>query len=279
MDFAFVSDLAYSTPNTTQQQLNLWFPPDVNVTYVPPDKYPEVATARQSSAVFKLFRARFPGLEYDTFVVAVRGTTNTYDLLADMQVWFPAMLLQLVRWLLPFGTAWDGTLPHLVKMMSFLETAPSSEVSYVTDLSRFVAALKLKNPKAHVAITGHSLGGGLAIIVGARQRVPAVAFSGPNAVLSRLKFRISRDDLDAFAVNIIPRGDPVPLIDEQALLTEFIQCRTPRGAMPGTCHFITRTLCELQFICGSGNRPPLKDCQDKFDYPAPLPVQPPPPPA
>jgi putative lipase involved disintegration of autophagic bodies len=39
-----------------------------------------------------------------------------------------------------------------------------------------------------VAVTGHSLGGGLSIITGAQKGVPAVALSGPNAMLSRKSF-------------------------------------------------------------------------------------------
>jgi putative lipase involved disintegration of autophagic bodies len=39
-----------------------------------------------------------------------------------------------------------------------------------------------------VAITGHSLGGGIAIISGAQTGTMAVALSGPNAILSRNTF-------------------------------------------------------------------------------------------
>jgi putative lipase involved disintegration of autophagic bodies len=49
-----------------------------------------------------------------------------------------------------------------------------------------------------LGVVGHSLGGGLAIITGAQKGVPAVALSGPNAMLSRKSFDppISREALD-----------------------------------------------------------------------------------
>jgi lipase ATG15 len=53
---------------------------------------------------------------------------------------------------------------------------------------------------AGVGITGHSLGGGLAIISGAQAGALAVALSGPNAMLSRKSFRpsLSVDSLNEY---------------------------------------------------------------------------------
>jgi lipase ATG15 len=49
-------------------------------------------------------------------------------------------------------------------------------------------------------VTGHSLGGGLAIITGSQTQVAAVALSGPNAMLSRNSFQppLSVDHLDQY---------------------------------------------------------------------------------
>ena len=57
-----------------------------------------------------------------------------------------------------------------------------------------------------IIITGHSLGGGLAMISGAQSKVPAVALSGPNVVRSRLTFTpaISKEQLDKYTFNIVP---------------------------------------------------------------------------
>ncbi|CAK9012941.1 Lipase_3 domain-containing protein [Durusdinium trenchii] len=272
IDFAFLSDFAYSRADTSQEQLLRWFGehPDETVEYIEPKRYPDIAAHKESSIIFKVVRVE--NREQTTFVVAVRGTTNTYDLLADMQIWFPAMLFQWLRFVLPFGSLWNPVIPAMIDYMNILETAPSHQLSYRRDLGNFVTALKHKNPDARVVLTGHSLGGGVAMIVGALQQVPVVAISGPNSVLSRLKFGLDRNLLDVYTLNIIPRGDPVPGIDDQALLTENIHCRTRQGEYLGACHLVSRTLCELSYSCGSGPRPPIARCAKDFDYPEPLPL-------
>jgi lipase ATG15 len=72
-------------------------------------------------------------------------------------------------------------------------------VSFYRDTTAFVNFLKENSTYSGVGVTGHSLGGGLSIITGAQAGVPAVALSGPNAMLSRLSFDppISVEDLDS----------------------------------------------------------------------------------
>jgi putative lipase involved disintegration of autophagic bodies len=65
--------------------------------------------------------------------------------------------------------------------------------------TRFANFIKSQPEKyAGLMMTGHSLGGGLAIISGAQTGVDAVALSGPNAMLSGISFRppITADALD-----------------------------------------------------------------------------------
>eukprot|EP00512_Aurantiochytrium_limacinum_P000202 CAMPEP_0171487548 /NCGR_PEP_ID=MMETSP0958-20121227/1710_1 /TAXON_ID=87120 /ORGANISM="Aurantiochytrium limacinum, Strain ATCCMYA-1381" /LENGTH=954 /DNA_ID=CAMNT_0012020557 /DNA_START=41 /DNA_END=2905 /DNA_ORIENTATION=- len=274
MDFIFLSDLAYSHAQTSQMQLDRWFGPDV-VHYIPPEQYDRYAAPRLSSAVFKLLH--IPSQpngsktgDREVFLVAIRGTINTYDLLSDMQIWFPAMLFQWLRYVLPFGAVWNAVIPSLIRYMNVLETAPSSKLSYQADLTNFVRSLRNKNPDAFIAITGHSLGGGIAMLVGAAESIPAIGISGPNSLLSREKFGLDQTKLDSFAVNIIPRGDPIPNVDDHALLTESILCRADRGSYLGACHELKRTFCELQYICGSGDRPPIAICNTTYEFPAPL---------
>lgn len=121
-----------------------------------------------------------------------------------------------------------------------------------------------------VAVTGHSLGGGLAIITGAMAGVPAVALSGPNAILTRkaLKPQISVEALDSFTFNIVPDRDWIPRVDDLAQNFQQIRCRDERvGAFD--CHDKTRSLCELLYVCGSGSRPVLCECHTQYGYPKP----------
>jgi hypothetical protein len=65
-------------------------------------------------ASFKLVTFEETGLA----VVLIRGTQNPFDLLADSQLWSAAILMQVLRSILPLGGAWtpilDGKLLHLL---------------------------------------------------------------------------------------------------------------------------------------------------------------------
>lgn len=59
------------------------------------------------------------------------------------------------------------------------------------------------------------------------------------------------------------------MIDEKALMYQNIVCRAAANAFPD-CHTVTRSLCEIQFTCGSA-RPLSCDCVFEYGYPEPVP--------
>jgi len=138
----------------------------------------------------------------------VRGTTNAWDALTDAQLWSAAALLQVLRFLLPLGNIWTPLLDRLIAAVSSLDSAAIEKVAFYKDTTRFVNLIKADVPDRYsgVVATGHSLGGGLAIITGAQADVPAVAVSGPNAMLSKRSFEppITKEALDTRTFNIIP---------------------------------------------------------------------------
>ena len=174
--------------------------------------------------MFKL--VTFPNTGNFAYVL-IRGTTNQWDMLTDAQLWSAAALMQVHRALLPIGVIWNSStsffgpfgniyfallasqltnhspstvIDELIKAITRLESKSIGEVSFYKDTTNFVKFIK-GQPETYsgVGITGHSLGGGLAIISGAQAKVPAVALSGPNAMLSRKSFDdpISIEDLDS----------------------------------------------------------------------------------
>lgn len=90
------------------------------------------------------------------------------------------------------------------------------------------------------------LGGGLAKIVGSRNAVQAVTFSGPGVMLSRMKFDITQDNIDSYSVSVKPAVDLVAQIDIDGGLVQHIEC--PYSFV--TCHSIVRTTRELIKSCG-----------------------------
>jgi lipase ATG15 len=137
----------------------------------------------------------------------VRGTTNAWDALTDAQLWSGAILMQILRFFLPAGEVWTPIIDRLIYVLSYLQSASIDEVSFYRDTTSFVKYLQNRSSEyPGLAITGHSLGGGLAMISGAQTGTPAVAMSGPNAMLSKRSFipEISKEDLDSKTFNVIP---------------------------------------------------------------------------
>lgn len=195
-------------------------------------------------------------------------------MLTDAQLWSAAALMQALRTLLPLGEIWTPIMDRLIRAIAYLESGALDKVSFYRDTTAFVQYIQEQIPSTYlgVSVTGHSLGGGLSIITGAQTGVPAVALSGPNAVLSRLSFtpEVSQSALDSKTFNIIPARDVVPMIDDRAQNFQQIRCNTQFADVIG-CHNSVRSLCEIIYTCGTGPRPAICQCATVFGYPPALP--------
>mmetsp|Transcript_13159 Transcript_13159/g.21355 ORF Transcript_13159/g.21355 Transcript_13159/m.21355 type:complete len:955 (-) Transcript_13159:75-2939(-) len=273
VDIAFLAYVAYQTdPTLLQNELNSWFGPgnavlESNLTKIFRESY------QSSHAIYHLIR--FPSVGVD--VVAIRGTVSAWDMFADLQLWMAAALMQVLRLFLPLGSIWTTILSDLVYYLSLLESTSLEKVSYYLETTRFIRALDSYNeanaPNNTVLVTGHSLGGGLAIISGAQTQKPTIALSGVNAMLSRRTFNppITEDQLNKYTFNIIPERDLIPMIDDVAMLSQNINCRAPFNSIFG-CHTALRSVCEILYTCGTQSRPALCECARQYGYPQPTQV-------
>lgn len=298
-DYAYLASLAYRDTTITQNELDQWFGTGVAIDL------PQVVTtfrerhSESDSAVsYKLIsfpNATDEGENYA--IVSIRGTTNAWDMLSDAQLWSAAACMQMLRAILPIGEIWTPILSQLVNAISFFESANIERVSFYKQTTAFVKEIQESQLFANVQVTGHSLGtdrhpfplarfsepcltnhacfplvtvgGGLAIITGAQTGAPAVALSGPNAMISRQTFDgVTKEKLDNKVFNIIPDRDPVARIDDPAELFQHIACTAPKNDFVG-CHFAVRSLCEILYTCGTGIRPALCECVTMFGYPEP----------
>jgi len=252
LDYAFLSDVAY-IHNTTQAQLQVetYFGANgliSNYTY---------ESTRLTSGLFNStfgFYYRFQVPNTQSYIIAIRGTSTFLDLIADANLWLEVSLIQLLRLVLPLGVAWDPAYPYLIEALHIDNGNEAFQYHY--DIEQEVEALVEQG--ATVVLTGHSLGGGLGLIVSASEAVPATVFSAPNAMLSRLKFNITAEALNTWPVNIRPSGDPVAMVDFPGILSQSIDCLAPPGM---ACHGLLRTQCELEQTCGSGGRPAIEPSQ------------------
>jgi hypothetical protein len=99
----------------------------------------------------------------------------------------------------------------------------------------------------NLVITGHSLGGAIAAMIGAKTKTSAVSFSGPGLLYSLGRFDITSQDVRDYVLTMKPRKDIVPQVDELGGLVQEIRCKK---SSPMGCHSTSTHLCELYFSCG-----------------------------
>jgi len=263
-----MADLAYRKHgNATQHELNEWFH---DTAQDRDDIVTEWKNNNSHSAVsFKM--VTFPKHGNFSYVL-IRGTQNSWDAFTDALLWTPAIFMQGLRELLPFGAVWTPAIDELFRIITKVESKSISQVSFYRDTTAFVKYLLHSVPQKYggVVVTGHSLGGGLAMITGAQTNVSGIALSGPNVMLSRASFNppITAEALNTRTFNIIPEHDLVATIDQKAQNYQNIRCRTDSKDVKA-CHDSTRSLCEILYACGTGNRPFLCECVTTYNYPEP----------
>ena len=270
-DYAYLAGLAYQHTGATQAELDGWFNGSAVNNNDIVKLYRSTVNLTSSHVYFKLIT--FPNSSNFAYVT-IRGTNNQWDMLTDVQLWSAAKLMQLLRELLPLGSIWTPIIPNLIRLVTTVESSNIRKISFYKDTSNFVKWLQTLNAtnSSGIAVTGHSLGGGLAIITGAQTGVPAVGLSAPNAMLSRKSFDppVTPQALNSKTFNIIPDRDIVPRIDDVAKNFQNIKCTTKTQDILG-CHDSTRSLCEIIYTCGTGDRPAICQCVTKYGYPEPKP--------
>ncbi|KAL9179381.1 hypothetical protein ACHAXT_008671 [Thalassiosira profunda] len=271
-DYSFLSAMAYETSEVTSYTLTKWFGPDAVV-----DEEEFVAQFREDSGTtaipvfFKLFSIpAFPGYA----VMSIRGSETMFDWLVNMQLWSAAGLAQAVKWLTPFGWVWNPILPDLVTIVNKVQSDAIASVAYYKVTSMFVDWVLGGyggGQFSDIHVTGASLGGGLAIITGAQTDAYAVAISGLGAVLSRdtLDPPVELDRLNSQTFNFIPERDYIARIGGRSQLFQNGQCIAPTNSLFG-CHSMWRSVCEINYRCGSMGRPVPCRCVWSMGYPEPV---------
>lgn len=177
-------------------------------------------------------------------VVSVRGTASIVDGLEDLDLWSEALQLELVSMVFPFVFTWpDSSTAVLVQVMSYLErmfVPTDDDFSYFSSVLAYVRLIKSQRK---VMMTGHSLGGSVAQVVGAKEGLPAITYNAPGIVYSRRKFGVEFDAIQQWTATIRTTSDLISAIDQPGGTVQDVRCDTEM-AFPD-CHFLGHLLCPL----------------------------------
>lgn len=237
LDFALIADAAYgSTTELHKSLLGNRF----NGTDLGDWKY--VTRNNVSSDDQVWFELYFESVNMT--VIAVRGTASAQDALEDMHFWFGITIMQVVNIIVPFLRQLPRDFVARFLSMSMLTSIMPSPI--YQNLLDHAAAVKAR-VGGNLVITGHSLGGAMAAMVGAKTQSRAVSFSGPGLLYSRDRFGLNDREIKDYVLTIKPRKDIVPRVDELGGLVQDIRCK--RSTLMG-CHSTFTHICELYLSCG-----------------------------
>ena len=103
----------------------------------------------------------------------------------------------------------------------------------------------------NVVIVGHSLGGGLAKLLGRLVKKEAISLSGPgvNAFHSLLKYEGKSENFEISVIDLVPDMDLVPRVETSGGTVYRIICKA--GVFK--CHKKIISLCEVLIMCRNPN--------------------------
>ncbi|ETV90888.1 hypothetical protein, variant [Aphanomyces invadans] len=205
----------------------------------------------------KWFQVDF--VDINTTVVAIRGTASAADALEDMHYWFGITIMQAANVFIPFLTQLPQDFVVQLLSMNVLEkiTPPPVYTNLVKKVSDLRAAGK------RVVLTGHSLGGAMAAMVGAKTHTPAISFSGPGLAYTRGRFHLDEADIRDYVMTIKPVSDIVPRVDVLGGMVQDIECRKTN---PLACHGSSTHACELYMACGDKRHRDWSQATQCADY-------------
>jgi lipase ATG15 len=212
-----------------------------------------------------------------TTVIAVRGSEfwRVSDYLEDLRMWTEPVAKSMLTLAFPTVRAWSPKTTAMVfdayqEFLAFIGIPDDLQYKYQR-LLEYVNARKFENGRT-VVLTGHSLGGGIASIVGAIAKLPTVTFLSPGMYQTASKFfyhsskhyRQYAELMHNQSVSIQVENDFVgKYLDTHAGLVQTITCSVDHLA-PLTCHLIDNSICNLVRHCKDPRWP--GGCDFKYDF-------------
>lgn len=291
LDFAFLSQVAYfddEGDGNLQHIVNALFP---HLDFVVKASHKTLSStgARYIEVTSK---------KLNTVIVAVRGTDigKLHDLMEDFKLYAEPVIMSVLSHVFPTIRSWTHetsarVIEWLYEVNAFFGLIEEAE--YYGPLTQRILELEhegtttidtsnneekgehCENKETEIFIVGHSLGGGLARIVGTLTGQPSISFSPPGMGLSYRKYSVRVNENNVIKISgkgkmhhrsiaVLPEYDWVPYVDEQVGLTQRILCDHEDKAMQNACHLLESQICHLLTHCGDP-RHRFIQCSSNFD--------------
>ena len=220
------------------------------------DKIKSLINGTEGESVKMIQYNVFKKAERDTeiTILAIKGTTNKKDAFIDFQLYFPSILLNLLS---TFSLQGQQKETLSFKFIEYSLSVPyriffqySLIQSYLNDLKKAY----LDNYDSfykNIIIVGHSLGGGLAKLLGRILNKQAISLSGPgvNAFHSLWGYGGNSENFEISAIDLVPDMDLVPRVEVSGGTIYRIICKSG----PFACHSKALSLCEVLIMCRNPN--------------------------
>ena len=185
-------------------------------------------------------------------IFAIKGTSYKRDIFLDAQLYLPSILLNLLN---TFSNLDQQKEAMSFKLIEYALSIPYRIFFQFSIIEEYIGDLKAAYYKytntsninnENIVLVGHSLGGGLAKILGKIVGRQSISLSGPgiNAFHSLWK-SIGKSKFELTAIDIIPDLDIVPRVDISAGTIYRLLCLKS----PIECHSKELSLCESLIIC------------------------------
>ncbi|EDR23003.1 hypothetical protein EDI_326250 [Entamoeba dispar SAW760] len=178
-------------------------------------------------------------------VISLRGTHATHEVLHDMQLFLESSVPKMCSTLLPIFT--DDTLSWVSYLISYFGSNAFTKGSF--NLITMARNLIINEMNVHnysqLVLSGHSLGAGIAQIVGTELNIEHFLLSPPGMSLVKHNFNMSKERLSVLSRSLFSERDPVSVLGEGT----GQQIKIPCYDDPVSCHMPDTTSCMIGALC------------------------------